>query len=150
LRSRYIIVTLVAIAVTATTAYYFANVIQYPAKGTTGVVEIYMTTERWRWDPKVISGIDATASSSPQTGVFADTTIRVKTGSTIVIHITNLDSDTAHGFQIDEYQVNAFIPPGETITIRFVADKLGMFIFRCNVLCGVGHPSHVGTLIVGG
>lgn len=149
MRTKYIIVTLVLVAVAASTLYYLATLSLGP-KNTAGVVEIQMTTQRWRWDPKVISGIDATASSSPQTGVFADTTIRVKTGDTVVIHITNLESDTAHGFQIDEFQVNAYIPPRETITIRFVADKPGMFIFRCSVFCGVGHPSHVGTLIVGG
>ena len=96
-----------------------------------------------------MSGIGASASSSPPGTLFAETVIRVKTGQKVIMHITNLDSDTAHGFELDEFSINAQIPPGETITIRFVADKPGTFSFACNVFCGVGHPSHRGALNVG-
>ena len=56
--------------------------------------------------------------------------------------------DITHGFAIDEYNVRVYIPPGETVTVSFVADKLGTFTYYCNVFCGVGHPNMHGIFQV--
>ncbi|MFQ6113972.1 MAG: 4Fe-4S binding protein, partial [bacterium] len=40
------------------------------------------------------------------------------------------------------------VPPGETRTVNFKADKSGRFTFRCSVTCGEFHPYMVGYLKV--
>jgi heme/copper-type cytochrome/quinol oxidase subunit 2 len=56
--------------------------------------------------------------------------------------------DITHGFAIDEYDIRAYIPPGEKVTVSFIADKLGTFTYYCNVFCGVGHPHMHGIFQV--
>jgi len=49
----------------------------------------------------------------------------------VVIELRTLD--ITHGFAIDELNVKAYVPPGETVTISFVADRLGNFTYYCPV-----------------
>lgn len=79
---------------------------------------------------------------------YTPSTIVVRQGQTVIIHIRNLD--IPHGFALEEYGVNVFLPPGEEVTVRFVANRAGSFMFFCNVFCGTGHPTHRGILIVEG
>ena len=38
--------------------------------------------------------------------------------------------------------------PGDTVEINFIANRVGVFEFFCNVFCGEGHSKHRGNLIV--
>ena len=68
--------------------------------------------------------------------------IRAKAGDMIELNMVN---DTgAHGLSIDEFNVD--VKGGETV--EFVADKKGEFEFYCSLMCGTGHDSMVGKLIV--
>lgn len=117
-----------------------------------GVVVINMTTRSWRFDPQVVSGTDiASASSSASAGAFAETSIKVKLGSRVIIYITNLEPNQPHGFGLEEFGIPSVTnPPQQTVEVKFVADKEGTFTFFCTVFCGTGHPRHKGALIVEG
>lgn len=72
--------------------------------------------------------------------------IRVKKGDRVRITITS--TDVTHGFGIAEYGINRQTPPGQPVTVEFVADKPGRFAIFCTVFCGTGHAEHKGVLVV--
>ncbi len=84
-----------------------------------------MTAKRWEFDPNVI---------------------RVKQGDRVRLLVTS--QDVTHGFSLPDFNVNETLPPGQTVTIEFTADRQGTFEFRCSVFCGEGHRGQRGTLIV--
>ena len=112
------------------------------------IVQIEMASSRFFFDPKNMSPQDDVRKAlfDPKSDEYADTTIIVKKGDTVSLLITS--TDIVHGFGLLEYGINAQTPPGETIKIEFVADLAGTFAFFCTVFCGVGHPQHLGSLIV--
>ena len=77
---------------------------------------------------------------------FSPKEIKVLEGDTVRITIKNLD--VAHGFAINDLNVNQVLPAGKTTTFEFVASKKGTYRFYCSVVCGSGHLSMVGQLIV--
>ncbi|VVB53951.1 Nitrous-oxide reductase [uncultured archaeon] len=77
---------------------------------------------------------------------FDPATITVNKGDHVIIHLTS--TDVAHGFAIDELNVNVVIPAGKTADADFIADKTGTFTYYCSVRCGSGHRDMVGTLTV--
>lgn len=77
---------------------------------------------------------------------FAPSTITVKKGDTVKLHIESLD--VTHGFNLPEFGVNENLAPGKTADVEFVADKTGTFTFSCSVYCGSGHGGMKGQLIV--
>ena len=74
----------------------------------------------------------------------------VPRGDSVVIHITNVEQarDATHGFAISEYDVNLSLEPGETQTIRFVADEAGVFPFYCTEFCSALHLEMAGYMAV--
>lgn len=77
---------------------------------------------------------------------FIPGTITVNEGDTVLLHVTSID--VAHGFALTEFGVSERLEPGQTVDIEFVADKKGTFTFFCNVVCGSGHSTMNGQLIV--
>ncbi|MFW9802176.1 MAG: 4Fe-4S binding protein [Candidatus Thorarchaeota archaeon] len=81
---------------------------------------------------------------------FNPSIIRVNVGDNVTIHLRV--ADVPHGLYIDGYELNVhFIPlddgPNEE-TLNFIADKPGVFRYRCSVPCGNFHPFMVGKLVV--
>lgn len=74
-------------------------------------------------------------------------TLRVNKGDTVIITLTS--SDVVHGLYLDSYNIDVRVEPGQSETVRFVADKAGKFRYRCSVSCGTLHPFMIGELIVG-
>jgi heme/copper-type cytochrome/quinol oxidase subunit 2 len=72
--------------------------------------------------------------------------VRVKKGDRVRLNVTS--TDVTHGFGIAEYRINRQTPPGQTVTIEFIADKPGRFVIYCTVFCGTGHAEHKAVLIV--
>lgn len=79
---------------------------------------------------------------------FDPSTITVKQGDTVKLHVSVPADDTAHGLAIKEFDVNANLEPGKTTTVEFTADKAGTFPFFCAVYCGEGHSNMRGKLVV--
>jgi len=81
---------------------------------------------------------------------FTPEYIRVRQGEEVVIHVTNVEQahDATHGFGISKYNVNVSIEPGETQTIRFTADRAGVFPYYCTEFCSALHLEMTGYLLV--
>lgn len=77
---------------------------------------------------------------------FSPSTITVNKGDKVKITITSMD--VTHGFSLPDFNINERLEPNQPVTVEFVADKAGTFTFRCNIICGSGHSSMSGTLIV--
>jgi nitrous-oxide reductase len=76
--------------------------------------------------------------------------IRVAQGDTVYFHVTNLeqDDDIAHGFGILFSSKNMQIEPGETKTLRWVAEKPGVTPFYCSNFCSALHQEMQGYIEV--
>ncbi len=118
------------------------------------------------------SFVPAAQTSAPQPVIiqltaqkyhFDPSTVRVKSGSHVELHIKALDR--SHGFSINTYPDKAastgppglvFTDPqscwriekGQEVVIKFVANQPGTYAFKCCVFCGFGHMGMKGELIV--
>ena len=94
-------------------------------------VDVYMTCIRSHFSPDNIEGI--------------------KAGDDVYFHITNLeqDWDVPHGFAIKgANNAELLIMPGETQTLKWTAEKAGMFPFYCTDFCSALHQEMQGYLRV--
>jgi nitrous-oxide reductase len=94
-------------------------------------VDVYMTAIRSHLTPDNIEG--------------------VRVGDEVYFHVTNLeqDWDIPHGFAI-KHADNAelLIMPGETLTLKFVPKKEGIYPFYCTDFCSALHQEMQGYLRV--
>ncbi len=114
-----------------------ANPFVSKGEGTTKVtregnkVHVYMTAIRSHFSPDNIEG--------------------VKMGDEVYFHVTNLeqDWDVPHGFAI-KGAINAelLIMPGETQTLKWVPDRVGMFPMYCTDFCSALHQEMQGYVRV--
>jgi cytochrome c oxidase subunit 2 len=82
--------------------------------------------------------------------------LEVSEGDTVVI--TAKSVDVPHSFTLPDFNdesrdngtggISVLLQPGQEEVITFVADKKGEFIFGCDVVCGAGHTTMMGKLIV--
>lgn len=95
------------------------------------IVRVYMTTIRSHLTPDNIEGI--------------------KLGDEVYFHVTNLeqDWDVPHGFAIKgANNSELLIMPGETTTLKWVPDRVGIFPFYCTDFCSALHQEMTGYLRV--
>lgn len=91
------------------------------------IVRVYMTTIRSHLTPDVIEGI--------------------KLGDEVYFHVTNLeqDWDMPHGFAIKgNRNAELLVMPGETQTLKWVPDRVGIFPFYCTDFCSALHQEMSG------
>jgi plastocyanin len=69
--------------------------------------------------------------------------IIVNQGDEVTLEILGVNG-AEHPTAIEGYDVNFTVKRGELTTVKFTADKAGVFAFRC----GIHQPSMVGELIV--
>jgi len=94
-------------------------------------VHVYMTSIRSHFVPDNIEGI--------------------RVGDEVYFHITNLeqDWDVPHGFAIKGApNSELLIMPGETQTLKWVAEKAGIFPFYCTDFCSALHQEMQGYMRV--
>jgi cytochrome c oxidase subunit 2 len=81
---------------------------------------------------------------------YSPSIIEVDQGDTVIINL--FADDVSHGIYIEGYDLraDAIVREGlpNNVTLTFIADKPGTFIFRCSVTCGPFHPFMTGKLIV--
>jgi nitrous-oxide reductase len=77
-------------------------------------------------------------------------TIEVDVGDEVTINLTNLEraQDETHGFTVSGYNVHASIEPGKTVSVKFKADREGVFPFYCTEFCSALHLEMQGYLLV--
>ena len=75
----------------------------------------------------------------------------VKLGDEVYFHVTNLeqDWDVPHGFAIKgANNAEILVMPGETQTLKWTADRVGIFPFYCTDFCSALHQEMSGYLRV--
>ncbi len=95
------------------------------------IVHVYMTSIRSHFAPDNIEGI--------------------KVGDEVYFHVTNLeqDWDVPHGFAIKGAQnAELLIMPGETTTLKWTAEKVGIFPMYCTDFCSALHQEMSGYIRV--
>ncbi len=94
-------------------------------------VHVYMTSIRSHFRPDNIEG--------------------VRLGDEVYFHVTNLeqDWDVPHGFAImGANNAEILIMPGETQTLKWVPDRVGIFPYYCTDFCSALHQEMQGYLRV--
>jgi nitrous-oxide reductase len=94
-------------------------------------VHVYMTSIRSHFSPDNIEG--------------------VKLGDEVYFHVTNLeqDWDVPHGFAVKgASNAELLIMPGETTTLKWVPDRVGMFPMYCTDFCSALHQEMQGYVRV--
>lgn len=77
---------------------------------------------------------------------FIPDTIVVNEGDLVRLQITS--EDVEHGFAIWSYGIDYALPPGQTVSIEFFANRTGRHFFHCSVYCGPGHVKMRGVMFV--
>lgn len=75
----------------------------------------------------------------------------VKVGDEVYFHVTNLeqDWDVPHGFAMKgANNAEILIMPGETQTMKWIADRVGIHPFYCTDFCSALHQEMSGYLRV--
>jgi cytochrome c oxidase subunit 2 len=72
--------------------------------------------------------------------------ITVKKGEAVTLEFRT--ADVFMGFNLPDFKTRADIVPGKTTRVSFIPDKVGSFVFLCDVFCGIGHEGMSGTLTV--
>jgi nitrous-oxide reductase len=75
----------------------------------------------------------------------------VKLGETVYFHVTNLeqDWDVPHGFAIKgANNAELLIMPGETQTLKWIPEKVGVFPMYCTDFCSALHQEMQGYIRV--
>jgi nitrous-oxide reductase len=77
-------------------------------------------------------------------------TIEADVGDEVTIHLTNLEraQDETHGFTVSTYNTHASVEPGKTVTVKFKADKEGVYPYYCTEFCSALHLEMQGYLLV--
>lgn len=94
-------------------------------------VHVYMTSIRSHFAPDNIEG--------------------VRLGDEVYFHVTNLeqDWDVPHGFAVKgANNAELLIMPGETATLKWVPDRVGMFPMYCTDFCSALHQEMQGYIRV--
>ena len=81
---------------------------------------------------------------------FTPDVIKVLQGDEVFFHVTNVeqDPDITHGFGILNSNCDMQVEPGETKTMRWVADRAGVTPFYCSNFCSALHQEMQGYIEV--
>lgn len=77
---------------------------------------------------------------------FEPSEIRLKKGEPVVLELTSLDR--THGFKIAELKLRVDVTTGAVVRVPLTPEKVGTFVFSCDVFCGLHHDDMSGTLVV--
>jgi len=76
-------------------------------------------------------------------------TVKVNVPVKITLTASSIAPDfDAHGFSINEFNVNEAVMLGETNKFEFTPTKTGSFVYYCSVFCGKGHVGQAGIMHV--
>lgn len=80
---------------------------------------------------------------------YEPATLFVEEGDEVVIHLRS--GDVFHRFYLPTFAVGPVgVEPGHTVTVRFTADRRGVFQFYCTSMCGGCHFYMRGWIVVSG
>jgi heme/copper-type cytochrome/quinol oxidase subunit 2 len=84
-----------------------------------------------------------------EAGAFAFSPARLAVAEGDSVTLVLRSTDYVHGLHLEGYDVELTADPGRPASRTFVADRPGVFRFRCSVPCGPLHPFMAGRLRVG-
>ncbi len=76
--------------------------------------------------------------------------IEVPEGSNVTMYLTNIENakDATHGFVLGGQDISLSLEPGETETVKFVADTAGVYPYYCTEFCSALHIEMAGYFLV--
>jgi cytochrome c oxidase subunit 2 len=77
---------------------------------------------------------------------YSPAEVTLKKGVPVILEFETMD--VLMGFNLPDFGVRADMVPGKVTRLRLVPDKVGTFVFLCDVFCGTGHESMNGRLTV--
>ena len=77
---------------------------------------------------------------------FNPSEIRIKKGVSTVLEFTSLD--VKHGFNCPGLHVRLDIPAKKSARVTVTPQETGVYNFRCDIFCGLGHEDMTGKIIV--
>jgi cytochrome c oxidase subunit 2 len=77
---------------------------------------------------------------------FNPSNITLKKGETVDIELKT--EDVLMGFNVPDFNARSDIPPGQVMHLQLTPDKVGSFVFLCDIFCGSGHETMNGTITV--
>lgn len=96
--------------------------------------------------PEFVSGQTKSFELVAKQYAFEPALITVNKGDQVRLFITS--ADVAHGISIPAFDATTILSPGKTTELDFIADKAGVYEFRCSVQCGEGHSHMTGAIEV--
>ena len=72
--------------------------------------------------------------------------LTLKMDEPVIFQLTT--ADVVMGFSVPDFKVRGTIIPGQVTEVAMTPNKVGEFIFLCDVFCGSGHENMEGTLRV--
>ena len=70
--------------------------------------------------------------------------LTLKLNEPVLFQLTS--ADVVMGFSMPDFKVRGTIIPGQVTEVAMTPNKLGEFIFLCDVFCGSGHENMEGTV----
>jgi cytochrome c oxidase subunit 2 len=70
----------------------------------------------------------------------------VRKGEPVRLALTAIDR--VHGFSLKALGVRTDVKPDDTVVVRIVPDKVGTFVFACDIFCGDDHEDMQGVIKV--
>jgi cytochrome c oxidase subunit 2 len=72
--------------------------------------------------------------------------VKLRKGEPVILEFRT--QDVMMGFNLPDFGVRADIVPEKVTRLRLVPDKVGTFVFLCDVFCGSGHEEMNGKITV--
>ncbi len=77
---------------------------------------------------------------------YTPNVIHLKKNVPVVLEFTS--EDVVMGFYVPDLKLRTDIIPGMVTRLRIVPDKVGRFVFVCDIFCGSGHEDMTGAIVV--
>jgi cytochrome c oxidase subunit 2 len=106
-------------------------------------VEIKVTAKQFNWN---FTYPDAAGKLDANDNVTLENELHVPVGK--VVRLTLGSEDVIHSFWVPNLRLKQDVVPGRTIVAWFEATKPGRYEIACSELCGFGHYSMRGEVIV--
>ena len=136
-----LLVLLPMAAVTAAVAWFGWSSDRAPRSGDTVIFNLTGVGADGVWTTKPVNGLNYWWQS------FEPATLYVTEGDEVVINLRS--ADVFHRFYLPAFSVGpAAIEPGHTVTVRFKADRYGVYQYYCTSMCGGCHFYMRGWIVV--
>ncbi len=138
-----LLVLLPMAAVTAAVAWFGWSSGTVPEGGKTVVFNLTGVASAGVWTLQPVNGLTYWWRR------YEPATLFVEEGDEVVIHLRS--GDVFHRFYLPTFAVGPVgVEPGHTVTVRFTADRRGVFQFYCTSMCGGCHFYMRGWIVVSG